>query len=108
MFIGEDLQVFFMTLLLDLLKDLISQKSETQLYQFAVSRVKEVGTRYLSAMKRALTDHPQLKVYLEKALQSTFTNSHPGGREGRISSNMSPPSSSQPSIQLKLDFSNFK
>ena len=70
----------------------------------ALERLKLMGPKYPAEFKSIIASNPQFKKTLESALKS----SQEVGKIGQSTSSTNVKQPAQPTIKLKMDFSNFK
>ena len=90
--------------LIDESKQIKSTKFPHQLHQHSLERLKKIGPLYPLAFKGAIEKSPEIRTKLETALKADKEKV----KRQQDSKSASSTLSSQPKIQLKMNFSNFK
>lgn len=96
----------FLPLLVNLLLDSPSLSSATKfsrkLHEFAFQKLLSIGPKYPLPFKTIMAGSPELKQRLEGAVRSNQA------KTSAKTTSLTKPTTTQPKIKLKMDFSNFK
>ena len=75
-------------------------QQQRNVHDHVLNTLIKMGSSYQQAFKSAMTSSPHLKTRLEMAIKGSKDASKPVSKTGQTSK--------QPTIKLKMDFSNFK
>ena len=85
---------------------LVSAGPQSSVHKHTLSSLMNIGPLYPTAFRSVLAANPQLKVQLEAAIKGGSSNLSAKATQQPYAGGASKPQ--QPSIKLKMDFSNFK
>ena len=91
-------------LLISLLESTSLSNGQRLVHAYTLERLKLMGPKYPAEFKSIIASNPQFKKTLESALKS----SQEVGKISQSASSTSVKQPAQPTIKLKMDFSNFK
>ncbi|CAG0883432.1 unnamed protein product [Darwinula stevensoni] len=97
--------------LLHLLEDpsLLSQATpyRRSLHQLALQKLMQIGPQFPQEFRSLMTKHPKMRQKLEAAVKADSDANQARFQQGKESRGNPQPQQQQPSIRLKMDFSNF-